>query len=70
MDSYQKMVYQYEENHLASVTQYNKEEKIVARTDFFVDEQGRDSKMMNYALDEVDPENLRLISEISYEREA
>ena len=69
LDSYQKMVYQYEENHLASVTRYNKEEKEVARTEFFVDEQGRDSKMMNYALDEVDPENLRLISEISYERE-
>lgn len=69
LDSYQKMVYQYEENHLAAVHRYDKKEKEVARTEFFVDEQGRDSKVMNYALDEVDPENLRLISEISYERE-
>lgn len=68
LDSYQKLVYHYEEERVIAVEKLDKSGKTIEKTEFFIDDKGQDSKAINYALDEVNPSELRLVSEIIYER--
>lgn len=69
LDSYRRIVMQYEGDLVVKNMMYNKEGEITGWAEYEYDENGKESLSREFIHDEVEPENFRMLRETTYVRD-